>query len=1482
MYPGAAAAAVALDRPAYANSLPNYPLSAVQIVFDDGAGRRELDVRVNVPIASVADLAHTLDATGAPTPRPLLIDGRRVDPDLGFREAGLHEGAVVRFADDSDRAAPSDDDGDGGDGGAVGLAIVNGLDAGRRFGLPPGRTVLGRAPSCEVVLGHGTVSQRHAAVTRSAAGAVRVEDLDSHNGTWLAGTAVTGATDLPAGVPLRVGALELELRPHDTSDRPRHLDPSRHTSAAGTIAFNRPPRTVAPPPAAQVTLPQPPRSGSGKGSLSVASIVAPLVIAGASFAIMKSPQYLLFAGLSPLMAIGNAIESRRRGRRTERSEKERFRRELRELDERLASSAVAERDRRRAAYPDPVEIMRRVTLPSTTLWERRPDHADYLQLRIGTGDVAWEPPVVERRGVPPADEVAEALRAASRLERTVVPVELADGGVVGIVGDRDAALALARSLLCQIAVLHGPADVPTMVLTTPAAGADWDWAKWLPHTRGASGVDRMLSSRPDLSTRMVEARLEAAGATNGRRRPSSASASGEARSPQGPTLLVVVDDEALTAGRRAPTRNLLRGDGGAVAGIVIAASADRLPALCTAVITMDGPDGTAHLLLPKLGTRVDSLLACGLSDATARDCARTLACYEDPELDLVGAGLPGSIRLLPLLDLDPCTPEAIRARWARAGASPTEVAAPIGATESGVFTVDLVADGPHGLVGGTTGAGKSELLRTMVAGLATGLDPDHLTFLLIDFKGGSAFDECAKLPHTVGIVTDLDEHLAERALRCLEAELKFRERTLRDAGAVDLPDYLRSTAALPSSAPAPPLPRLIVIIDEFATLKAELPQFVDALVGVAQRGRSLGVHLLLATQRPQGAVSENIKANTNLRIALRVQDRSDSTDIIDVADAAAIPRTAPGRAYVRLGPGEVAAIQTALSTGAHSDDALQPVDVAAFVYGPLPRAPAPAPAPGDTAGAGEEGETDLTVLVAAISGAFEASGRPPPRRPWPDPLPGDVDLDDVIALAAATADGPPRFVPLAMADDPDAQTQYPTGWVPEHGNLVAYGIGGSGGTTLLTTLALSLARRHGADDVHLYGLDFGARELEALAPLPHVGAIVTAAERERQTRLVRYLRDELARRRQAGLASVGEEPMLVLLIDGWSALAAEYNDVAGGPALEALQRIVADGPEVRIYTIITADRPNAVPASVASSIRQRLALRLADASAYTLFGIRSTAVPEMLPGRALVGGTGQVVQIARPAGGVAAAVASIVAATPLPAPARAPRPIRTLGNDIRLADLGDAAAALGARPWTIPVGIAEETLSPASLVVYQGEHALVAGPARSGKTTALLTVAAVCRVARPDLTVLAVAGPRSALSYDDLVDEVIAPTAIGTDLAARVEAAAATAGATLLLVDDAEAVDDAGDTLVGLTKSDRADLLVVVAGRNDGVRSGYTHWTRQLRRSKLGILLMPDVDYDADLLGTPIPRRPPVPITPGRGYLVNTGHATLVHLARPG
>jgi S-DNA-T family DNA segregation ATPase FtsK/SpoIIIE len=991
--------------------------------------------------------------------------------------------------------------------------------------------------------------------------------------------------------------------------------------------------------------------------------------------------------------------------------------------------------------------------------------------------------------------------------------------------------------------------------------ADWDWAKWLPHVRADDGATRLLAAGREAADALLGSLLEAGGAEEGK--PGRWRAAGD-DAPRGRTRLLVLDDITLTEGRRAPARLLLGGRGGPVAGIVIADTPEQLPAVVSTVVVLASDLGDAEVSRPQEGSSVGGVVTAGLRERLARETARNLARWEDPEFELVGAGLPGMVRLLPLLGLaeeEGPLDDALASRWTQGRRDPA-LRAPVGVGEDGVVWLDLVRDGPHGLVGGTTGSGKSELLRSLVAGLAASQDPDHLVFVLVDYKGGSAFAECAGLPHTVGMVTDLDGHLGERALQSLEAELHHRERVLRDAEASDLPEYLRA------GTPLGPMPRLVVVIDEFATLATELPDFLGALVGIAQRGRSLGVHLILATQRPSGAVNANIKANTNLRIALRVQDAADSSDVIDTPDAATIRREQPGRAYVRLGPGEVVAVQTPLSTAAAPSGQRTGVRLAPFRFGLLASDPPPV-------GAGSDGATDLTRLVAAARGAFEASGAAPPREPWLEMLADEVPLADLLADLPAdggsgggAAPGPGRaLVPFALADEPEHQRRAPAGWRPDEGHLAVFGMVGSGTTTALRSVAAAVAATHSPDDCHLYALDFGGGGLADLAELPHVGAVIGATDVESQLRLIRLLRRELDRRRDLDPAARAEEPRIVVLIDGIGAFLAEHESVDAMETAESFRRVFSEGAGVGISFLVSGDRPGEIPMRLGSLVSQRFLLRLADPSEFSLVGVRAKDLPAFVPGRALDDG-GRVVQIALPPEDLSTLAAG-------PAARRPPERVGSLPAALPLEAL--PPAVLEPHRLRIPVGLADADLSVVELELHDGDHAVIAGQPRSGVTSTLAAIAASLRAADPGMVLIGVCETRSAL-YD-----LMALDAAGsvTDLAHVLRAAPGDERRWVVLVDDAGRVDDVDGVLAAVVGSGRPGLHVVAGGRADDLRGGYGHWSRGTRSARTGVLLQPNLATDGEVFGLRLPRRLPVPLVAGRGFVVNAGEPVLAQVAQP-
>lgn len=1400
-------------------------------------------MRVVIRVGPVDRVVEVVNATGATTldqvlrgagveqwvPGRVWVDGREHPLGVACASAPLLDGSVV-----SDSPAPPLPHGHV-------LAEIAGPGTGALHPLTSAASRVGRSPGAGIHVANGAASWSHAVLTRSG-DRVWLRDDHSSNGTAVDGELLdpgAGAVELHDGQVVQIGDARLMLTraPDWETAAPGGTRPPLN----GRIAFNRPPRPGPPPAPAPVEVPvkkEPQRDSK----FSWAAVLAPLVMAVGLVAVMGSFRYALLALLSPVMGVASWWEQKRRARSSEKEVEAQFARDLERFGEEISAAAVLERERLRAITAYPHEGIAVARAGAAPLWRARAGHEDFWRAQAGTGRAPYAVPLdtANRR----TDPRAQRLIDAAHLVSAPVPIDLAGGGV-GVWGPREHALALARSLLCQSATRSGPSDMGVAVLTGRSTADDWRWAAWLPHT---------LISPVNPHSRWMGFSAEASAALARQLRDSPDSL-------QAPALLLVVDDASLLEGRDSPVRELLTAradaDGASaprVSAIVVADSPTRIPASCTTVIEAAG-EGEAVVGVPGDNTVLEGVCPCGITAATANDWARGLARFDDPDTREAGGSLPSLVHLFELLGLDhDVTAEDIERMWRADHPYRT----PIGVGEDGILWFDLVRDGPHGLVGGTTGSGKSEYLRSLIAGLAAHVDPQRLTFILVDFKGGAAFASLDQLPHTIGTLSNLEAPLAYRALRALEAEMEYRQRRFAQAGEnVDTLDAYLATG------PDEPMPRILVVVDEFAQLAKEYPDILSSLVSIGAVGRTLGIHMVLATQRPTGVVNDNILANTNMRTALRVQSRDDSIGVISVPHASQIGRTQPGRAYMRLGEGDIAPIQTALVTGVSSHDGDDRLRVVDAVLGEAPPEP--------TRASSRREPTDLDMLIRAIAAAHDARGGRDPRPVWPEPLRMEVRLllgQQGAPRGPSVMAAPGPVVLCALADDPGRQRQYPTGWEPQEGNLVVAGIPGSGTTTALCSAALSLAASQDPDRVDFLFLDMGTRGLEPLARLPHARGYAGpgAAGRELQNRLLRHLVGQM----DARASDPGPHRDLYVFIDGFASLRDEFDDYEGNEMLQDFYQVWAKGPSLGIHCAAATSRFKALPTAISEVTTQKWLFQLADLYDYTGVGVARDAIPQPVPGRFVDGRSLHHAHIATP-DDLEEAVGAIGARWGAP---RRPDLIGPLPKRLAPSQVG-AASVVAQEPWSIPVGVAESTLAPYALEAWSGEHLLVAGPSRSGKTSVLAAIARKldgdARASGTPLDVVGIAPRRSPLRL--LVD---APVHAPGEAAAALSAVLASPRPALVLIDDAHQVGDEGGMLTALLSQPDPRALVVAAGRNDELRTQYGQWTALLRKSRLGLLLQPNVDVDGELLGVRLPRRSPVALTVARGYACQSGMAALV------
>jgi S-DNA-T family DNA segregation ATPase FtsK/SpoIIIE len=1378
----------------------------IRLSVRDGEGFTR-DVALIAPsgaaLRDVADGLATL-MPGADDTIALWNGSQRLAPTALLGGPGLRDGDLLQLGRPGTRDLSA--------GAVLRVHVVGGSDAGLVAALPRGVLTVGRNPACDLVLTDPDVSRQHAAITGTTAG-ISVHDLGSTNGTYLDGTAVDadGAAMTP-GQLLRLGESLLRVTGADEPAAALRAGPD------GAQLVNRPPRLAPQLPDREVIAPVRPIV-SGPQRVQWMAALLPMLL-GVGFALaMHSMQFLAFALLSPVLIVATAAGDRLHWRRTRRQEARGFRRREAQAQSERAQLVAAELTHRRRAHPDPAALLRTATIPDCRLWERRRTDPDMLDVRLGVGDAPSALRIRRGSQVEPA--------GVASLVPSVVNLR---AGPLGIAGPPGIVLGTARWTLAQVAALHSPADARIVLLLSDAASPAWTWARWLPHVRGnvATRAEQRASTVAELARvvgdRLAHRQHDPAGWT-------------------GPWIIVVADRAGALADVPGLAHVLAAGPAVGVTAICLDEEQRRLPTACTAVARVCGDIGTRLGIQTAGSAEVTDVIGDRVGRAWAERVARALAPMVDASADAAST-IPAQCRLLDVLGLTEPTSDELIARW-RASCRP---ATALGIAAEGTFAVDLERDGPHTLIAGMTGAGKSELLQSLIAGLAAANPPDAMSFILIDYKGGAAFADCARLPHSVGLVTDLDSHLTRRALQSLDAELRRREALFAAAGAKDLAAYRASHHQGHS-----PLGRLVLVVDEFAALAEELPDFLTGLIAIAQRGRSLGVHLVLATQRPGGVISPEIRANTALRIALRVTDPGESADVIGTDVAAAIDKYRPGRAFVRAGT-VLTEMQTARVSHAAANGAAHATVVPLDEWG---RAVGP-----DLAGQCEK--TDLHLLVDAIRDAAARTEMAAVTRPWLEPLPACLPGSALDAPRLAPA------VPVGRIDLPGEQQQ-PALCIDlgEAGPLLVVGSPRSGRSTALRTLAGMAAASLSPGDLHVYAVDCAGGGLRMLADLPHCGAVIGRDEFSTVDRLLGRLMSDIARRQtrliELGVSSVAEArkqgeaiPFVVVIIDGWEGFVAAAEEHDAGRSIDTLLALIRDSAATGFTIAIAGDRAT-LTGRVASVVARKYVLRLADRADYALAGVSPRAVPaSMPPGRAVCAETAAEVQLAFLGAGPSAAqqhqALRELAAVPGPSPDRGPIRIRALPARVTVASLGST------EPGVTVLGVGGDERSPVAVDLFSGDGRLiVAGPPRSGRTNVLRLILDQAR----SCDVL-VGGPRrSAL--------VEAAQAAGIHVLRPDEPPAAlpppSSQPLLLLVDDSEVFLDthAGDALTELLRSGRSGLAAVVAARNDELAVTYRGVAYEARRSRAGLLLQPEPG-DGELLGLRLPRTYSAQ-PPGRGLL---------------
>ncbi|MCR4599308.1 MAG: type VII secretion protein EssC [Acetatifactor sp.] len=857
------------------------------------------------------------------------------------------------------------------------------------------------------------------------------------------------------------------------------------------------------------------------------------------------------------------------------------------------------------------------------LWERTIEQPDFLQLRLGTGNLAMNYEVVfpEEKFTIEEDPLREEMFSLQKEERFLmdvpISVSLIENRVLGIVGDVKDVYNMLNNLLLQIFLLHAYDEVKVVFLYDEADESSFSYVRKAQHLWDDKGKRRFLAVNEN---NLRELNVEMGGILN-RRAENSTEKDGIVL----PYYIVISASKSMS-NRCSFISEVLGNEG--LAGISVICAYDEirnLPKECHTYATVGGSRGILFSRDCQTGFLQDIV--------SSSDAEKYVGRMSNVIMDLQQGrfDLPEMMTFMDMFRVGDFHHLNVIQRW-QENDPVKSLRTPVGVDTNGeLFYLDLHEKfhGPHGLVAGMTGSGKSEFLITYILSMAVNYHPNEVAFVLIDYKGGGltgAFDnEHYRLPHLAGTITNLDGSAVMRSILSIKSELRKRQmifnqaRAVANEGTMDIYKYQK---LFRDGKVDEPVPHLFIIADEFAELKSQQPEFLEQLISTARIGRSLGVHLILATQKPSGVVSEQIWANSKFKVCLKVQDRADSMDMLKRPDAAELVET--GRFYLQVGYNELFELGQSSWCGAPyveqsddmevNDDPIEMIDELGNVIEKIK--------PGADKGGVKKGKQIVRIMEHL--GELAEMLNIEERQLWQPELPKILLWEDLCKKYSAEDEGGLEAL-IGEVDDPYSQSRYALKLdFAKSGNLLLYGAAGSGKELLLTTLIYALYSKYSAKDLNLYVLDFGSEFLKNFENAPQTGSVILDGQEERISALFSMLQKEIKSRKKR-LSDYGgsvieyrkdqtDMPFMLVIVNNYAQFVENYEQYE-----DRLTVLTREGQKYGIYFVMTATSSSAIRYRISQNFINTYVLQLNDKSDYmTILGNTNGVYPSAVKGRGIL------------------------------------------------------------------------------------------------------------------------------------------------------------------------------------------------------------------------------------------------------------------------